>query len=294
MSDPTRPPDAAPPIPTGLTPDRVPEFAPRASGRQAGLRIPSLGADGAHGGTAPPEAGAAAAGTAGTAAVASATRRERPLRSAVVCALIAVVGAVVFAAAASGAAGGANPCATAPHDRLPAHEGHPTAAATCVDTTFGELSAPENNPTLLIVAAPTTVQPGEDIQLQVSVRNLVRDQFPASAHGGYLAEPAELTAEGLTRGHVHGACRVLRNDREAPLPDRNAAFAAIEDGGGGTTPDRVELHLSGRDAAGQPLFPAGALVHCAAWAGDGSHRIPMDAFADQVPAFDAVRITIAS
>src|SRR3954447_6955150 len=101
MSDPTRPADAAPPIPTGLTPDRVPEFAPRASGRQAGLRIPSLGADGAHGGTAPPEAGAAAAGTAGTAAAASATRRERPLRSAVVCGMIAVVGAVVFAMAAS-------------------------------------------------------------------------------------------------------------------------------------------------------------------------------------------------
>ena len=139
-----------------------------------------------------------------------------------------------------GLAGGANPCAMAPHDRLPAHEGHPTAAATCVDTTFGELSAQENNPTLLIVAAPTTVKPGQDIALQVSVRNLVRDQFPASA------------------------------------------------------PDLVELHLSGRDAAGQPLFPAGALVHCAAWAGDGSHRIPMDAFADQVPAFDAVRITVAS
>jgi hypothetical protein len=294
MSDPTRPADAAPPIPTGLTPDRVPEFAPRASGRQAGLRIPSLGADGAHGGTAPPEAGAAAAGTAGTAAAASATRRERPLRSAVVCGMIAVVGAVVFAMAASGAAGGANPCATAPHDRLPAHEGHPTAAATCVDTAFGELSAAENNPTLLIVAAPATVQPGEDIQLQVSVRNLVRDQFPASARGGYLAEPAELTAEGLTRGHVHGACRAVRNDQEAPLPDRNAAFAAIEDGGGGAAPDVVELHLSGRDAAGQPLFPAGALVHCAAWAGDGSHRIPMDAFADQVPAFDAVRITVAT
>jgi len=278
-------------MPTGSTPpDGVREFAPRSPGLPAGLHIPSLVADRAQDGAAPLTAEAAA----GAAAAASPTRRERPLRSAVVCAVIAVACAAVFAAAASGAAGGTNPCATAPHDRLPVHEGHPTAAATCVDTTFGEMAAQENNPTLLIVATPTTVQPGADIALQVSVRNLVRDQFPASAHGGYLAEPAELTAEGLTRGHVHGACRVLRNDREAPLPDRNAAFAAIEDGGGGTTPDRVELHLSGRDAAGQPLFPAGALVHCAAWAGDGSHRIPMDAFADQVPAFDAVRITIAS
>ena len=95
--------------------------------------------------------------------------------------MIAVACAAVFAAVASGAAGGTNPCATASHDRLPAHDGHPTAAATCVDTTFEELSAQGNNPTLLIVAAPTTVQPGQDIALQVSVRNLVRDQFPASA-----------------------------------------------------------------------------------------------------------------
>jgi hypothetical protein len=291
MSDPTRKADTPSPMPTGSTPpDRVPEFAPRPSGLPAGLHIPSLVADRAQDGAAPLTAEAAA----GAAAAASPTRRERPLRSAVVCAVIAVACAAVFAAAASGAAGGTNPCATAPHDRLPAHEGHPTAAATCVDTTFGELSAQENNPTLLIVAAPTTVQPGADIALQVSVRNLVRDQFPASAHGGYLAEPAELTAEGLTRGHVHGACRVLPSGQEAPLPDRNASFAAIEDGGGGAAPNLVELHLSGRDAAGQPLFPAGALVHCAAWAGDGSHRIPMNAFADQVPAFDAVRITIAS
>src|SRR3954451_11147736 len=291
MSDPTPKADNASPIPTGLTPpDRMPEFGPRPSGLPAGLHIPALVVDGAQGGAASPRAGVAA----GAAAPTSPTRRERPLRSVVVGAVIGVVSAAVFAAAACGAAGGTNPCATAPHGRLPAHEGHPTAAATCVDTTFGELSAQENNPTLLIVAAPTTVKPGEDIALQVSVRNLVRDQFPASAHGGYLAEPAELTAEGITRGHVHGACRVLRSNEEAPLPDRNASFTAIEDGGGGVAPDLVELHLPGRDAAGQPLFPAGALVHCAAWAGDGSHRIPMNAFADQLPAFDAVRITIAS
>jgi hypothetical protein len=42
------------------------------------------------------------------------------------------------------------------------------------------------------------------------------------------------------------------------------------------------------------LFPAGSVVQCAAWAGDGSHRVPMDAFPDQVPAFDAVRITVTA
>ena len=42
------------------------------------------------------------------------------------------------------------------------------------------------------------------------------------------------------------------------------------------------------------LFPAGSLVQCTAWAGDGRHRVPMDAFPNQVPAFDAVRITVAA
>jgi hypothetical protein len=55
----------------------------------------------------------------------------------------------------------------------------------------------------------------------------------------------------------------------------------------------VEVHLSGRDTQGAVLFPAGSLLQCAAWAGDGSHRIPMDAFPNQVPAFDAVRVTVA-
>jgi len=81
--------------------------------------------------------------------------------------------------------------------------------------------------------------------------------------------------------------------RKRPRPDRVTAFAAIEDGGGGAAPDTVEVHLSGRDAQGAVLFPAGSLVQCAAWAGDSSHHIPMDAWPNQVPAFDAVRITVA-
>ena len=151
---------------------------------------------------------------------------------------------------------------------------------------------PGQQPTLLIVGFPSTVRPGDDIALQVSVRNLVRDDFPPASHGGYLAEPASLDAQGLTRGHVHSACRMLASGQQAPPPDRVTAFAAIEDGAGGAAADTVEVHLPGRDAQGAVLFPAGSLVQCAAWAGDGSHRIPMGAWPDQVPAFDAVRITV--
>jgi hypothetical protein len=44
----------------------------------------------------------------------------------------------------------------------------------------------------------------------------------------------------------------------------------------------------------QRLFPAGSLVQCTTWAGDGSHRVPMDTYPNQVPAVDAVRITVAA
>jgi len=59
---------------------------------------------------------------------------------------------------------------------------------------------------------------------------------------------------------VHSGCRVLASTQEAPQPDRVAAFPAIEDGGGGAAPDTVEVHLPGRGADGQVLFPAGSLV----------------------------------
>jgi hypothetical protein len=34
------------------------------------------------------------------------------------------------------------------------------------------------------------------------------------------------------------------------------------------------------------------IMQCASWAGDGSHRTPMMSFANQIPAFDSVRINI--
>jgi hypothetical protein len=59
---------------------------------------------------------------------------------------------------------------------------------------------------------------------------------------------------------------------------------ATVDGAGGATPDTVTVRIPGLPAAGE--------AQCATWAGDGSHRMPMMAFANQVPAFDAVRITV--
>jgi hypothetical protein len=268
-----------------------PELVDHPVGLPAGLQVPALVVDSGQG--TQPAGGHAAGSREDPKAPVSRGRAARPVLTVVICAVIAVALAVL---AGGGVGGGAAPaaCDAAAADQLAAHDGHPTAAAACVNTAFGELSAQEKNPSLLIVGAPSTISPGQDIPLQVSVRNLVRDAFPPSSHGGYYANPASLDAQGLTRGHVHSACRLLASTQDAPQPDRVTAFAAIEDGGGGAAPDTVEVHLPGRGADGQVLFPAGSLVQCAAWAGDGSHRVPMDSWPNQVPAFDAVRITVAA
>lgn len=165
-------------------------------------------------------------------------------------------------------------------------------APTCVSTAFGEVSDAPNNPTLLITGAPATVEDGQDFELQVSTRNLVRDRFLGAAAGGYYLETSLLNEAGLQRGHFHVACRVLASVDEAPNPDVVPEFfQAVEDGAGGAAPDTVTLTVPGTDADGD-LFTAGDLVQCAAWAGDGSHRIPMMERANETPAFDAVRIRV--
>ena len=166
---------------------------------------------------------------------------------------------------------------------LPAHTGFQVGPA-CVSTPFGELGAPEDNPQLLITEAPEEVAVGQAFTLEVSTRNLVRDRFLPAAEGGYYVEPSTLTEDGLVRGHVHTACRVLGDTDTAPRPERQAVFVATEDGGGGARPDTVTVRIPGLPAAGE--------AQCATWAGDGSHRMPMMVFANQVPAFDAVRITV--
>jgi hypothetical protein len=170
------------------------------------------------------------------------------------------------------------------NSQLEPHTGFEVAPA-CVSTSFGEVAAEENSPSLLITESPQTVAVGEDFTIAVSTRNLVRDRFLGAAAGGYYLESSFLNAEGLQRGHFHTACRVL--DSVAEAPDAEPApefFVATQDNAGGAAPDTVEITVPGIDAAGT--------VQCASWAGDGSHRTPMMQRANQTPAFDAVRITV--
>jgi hypothetical protein len=154
----------------------------------------------------------------------------------------------------------------------------------CVSTSFGEVANQDSNPSLLIVASPRRVAVNAPFEIQVSTRNLVRDRFLAAGQGGYYVESAFLNGDGITRGHIHTACRILQSTNEAPDPAPVPAFfVATEDSQGSRTPDTVTVRVPG--------LPAG-LAQCAVWAGDGSHRIPMMQRANQTPAFDVVRIQV--
>lgn len=166
---------------------------------------------------------------------------------------------------------------------LPAHDGFQNGGR-CVGTEFGEVAGADDNPSLIIASAPQAVRANRPFDLRVSTRNLVRDRFLAAGKGGYYKESSFLTADGLVRGHFHTACRMLGSRRTAPDPAPVPAFfAATEDGAGGRTPDTVTVRVTG--------LPRG-LAQCAVWAGDGSHRTPMMQRANQIPAFDVVRIVV--
>lgn len=167
---------------------------------------------------------------------------------------------------------------------LEPHDGF-EKAPRCVSTSFGEVSAADKNPSLLITSAPRKVKEGERFTITVSTRNLVRDRFLGAADGGYYLERSELNDDGLQRGHFHTACRMLGDTDVAPDPDAEpAAFIATEDGRGGARPDTVRVRVPG--------LPGKGVAQCAVWAGDGSHRIPMMQRANQTPAFDTVRIAV--
>jgi hypothetical protein len=154
----------------------------------------------------------------------------------------------------------------------------------CVTTQFGEVADADHNPSLVIASAPLAVHANKPFDLRVSTRNLVRDRFLAAAKGGYYKESSFLNDQGLVRGHFHTACRMLTSRRDAPDPAPVPAFfVATEDGGGGSAPDTVTVRVAG--------LPQG-IAQCAVWAGDGSHRIPMMQRANQIPAFDVVRIFV--
>jgi hypothetical protein len=167
---------------------------------------------------------------------------------------------------------------------FPIHDGF-QGGPKCVETQMGEVGAEANNPELLISRAPARVRMNTAFDIQVSTRNIVRDRFLGAAAGGYYLESSFLTEEGIVRGHFHVACRLLsgRNAQEsAPVP---AFFKAVEDGKGGKTPDTVTVTIT-------PGLAAPGVAQCAAWAGDGSHRIPMMARANQIPAMDSVRVIV--
>jgi hypothetical protein len=150
---------------------------------------------------------------------------------------------------------------------------------------FGEVPALENNVTLLVTEAPSEVAANEPFQYTVSTRNIVRSQFPPAGLGGYYIDGSALNEEGLVQGHFHSGCRSVASFDEAPEPNQAADFfIAVEDGGGGSTPDFVQIDVAEGLPAGQYL--------CAAWAGDGSHRVPMASFAQTFIASDTFRLTV--
>lgn len=166
---------------------------------------------------------------------------------------------------------------------LQPHTGFQIAPA-CVSTAFGEVSAQDKNPSLLITKSPDTVAANAPFTLSVSTRNLVRDRFLGAAAGGYYLESSFLDPNGLQRGHFHTACRILPTDDSAPdAAPVPAFFVATQDNGGGAKPDTVVVNVTG--------LPRGE-AQCTVWAGDGSHRVPMMQRANQTPAVDSVRITV--
>ncbi len=167
---------------------------------------------------------------------------------------------------------------------LAPHDGFQESPA-CVDTQMGEVAAEDRLPSLLITAAPETVEVDEPFELEVSTRNLVRDRFLGAAAGGYYLESSFLDDDGLQRGHFHTACRILPSANEAPDSSETPEFfLATQDNEGGEQPDTVTVEVPGIDTAGE--------LQCTSWAGDGSHRTPMMTRANQTPAIDSVRITV--
>ncbi len=171
------------------------------------------------------------------------------------------------------------------NSNLAPHDGFQKSPA-CVSTAMGEVAAEDKLPSLLITDAPDSVGVNQPFTLEISTRNLVRDRFLGAAAGGYYLESSFLDGAGLQRGHFHTACRILASGTEAPDSSKTPEFfLATQDNGGGAAPDTVTIEVPGIKTAGQ--------LQCTSWAGDGSHRTPMMTRANQTPAIDSVRITVA-
>jgi hypothetical protein len=175
-----------------------------------------------------------------------------------------------------------NTCAEG--SNLPVHDGFQNGQR-CVVTEMGEVGNADDNPTLLITSAPNSVRVNQPFTIRVSTRNLIRDSFLPAGQGGYYALRSELNDQDLVRGHFHTGCRILNSTQVAPDPEPAPAFfVATEDNGGSNQPDVIEIRVPG--------LPQRGTFQCAAWAGDGSHRPPMMQRANQIPAFDSVRVSV--
>jgi hypothetical protein len=177
-------------------------------------------------------------------------------------------------------------CKSGNNADLPAHTGFQSADAQCVSTQMGAVAPEDRLPSLLITGAPRVVRVGQDFQLKVSTKNLVRDRFLGAAAGGYYLESSFLQdGTNLQRGHFHTACRNLASTRSAPDSGKAPEFfIATQDNKGGEDPDTVTINVTGVKTPG--------VLQCTSWAGDGSHRTPMMSRANETPAIDSVRIFV--
>src|SRR6266511_394231 len=150
---------------------------------------------------------------------------------------------------------------------------------TCVAVDSGEVS--DKTPAVLITRAPRRVAAGQDFQISISSRNVVRDRFLAAATGGYYAERSVLNPQGIQRGHSHVWVQDIGSGRTAP--DADAApldfFKAVEDNGDGD----FTLTITALTAGNKKLCVNDA---------DGSHRTAMTKAAKLAMPYDCVRLFV--
>ena len=167
--------------------------------------------------------------------------------------------------------------------QLPPHNGFEIAPA-CVSTDDGEV--PAAAPAVMISDLPDRIVAGEQFQVGITTRNLLRDRFLKAAVGGYYFEMSVLDkATGVVRGHLHVYVQALNDGVDVPDADANPLefFQAIEDGGGGPGLSRVTVSINALTAGNKRV--------CVTM-GDGSHRVPMMRAAKLAAGVDCVRIRV--